>query len=47
MGGYLKNGDVSSGHCFMNIHIVSMEKNPSSLNLTKKRDGNDPNEYEM
>ena len=47
MDGYVENGDVSGGHCFMNSHTLSEAKNNNSIDSTNKRDGNFPNVSEM
>ena len=37
MGGYVENGYVSGGHCFINNHALSEANKLSSLYFTNKR----------
>ena len=47
MDGDVENRDVSGGNCYINSHTLSEANNPSSVDSTKKRNGNVTNVYEL
>ena len=47
MDGDVENCDMSGGNCFMIIHTLSAENDPSYIDCKNKRDGIVPNVSEM
>ena len=44
---YVKNDDVSGGHCFLNSYTISEANNQNAIDSTKKKYGNVTNVSEI